>query len=258
MPLVTTILKRCAVAARWLLTALGAQLLDLLSTPRCSACDQALTRRSVFCPVCATSVVLAAPPCRALTEPNVSAPITDDGVVHVHGFAQYGGAVADALRRLKYDDRPDLALPLGALLRRVTRQAQMATGGSKATLACDLVVPVPLHPRRLAERGYNQAALLARQIRTQLDAPLSASLLRRVIDTPAQARLSRKARAQNLRGAFVVVRPEGVRHKRVVLVDDIATTGATLAACAAALHKAGAASVIAVVVALADRRNDGW
>jgi ComF family protein len=270
MPFVGTILKRCVVAARWLLAAVSTGLLDLLSTPRCAACDQALGRKSVFCPACATSIVRATPPRRAITAcGGTDAGASDEGIV-VHGFAQYGGAVADALRRLKYGDRPDLAHPLGALLRRATRQAR-ATAQDDAVpledgslndgrlnfgpLDCDLVVPVPLHPRRLAERGYNQAALLARQVQPELGAPLSTSMLLRVIDTPAQAKLSRTARAQNLRGAFVVVRPERLRDKRVVLVDDIATTGATLAACATALRHAGAASVAALVVALADRRD---
>ncbi len=256
MPLLATFLKRCVLVAGWLWAAVSTLLIDLLSTARCSACDQALGRRSVFCPTCATSIVRATPPYRAIAALDTSGAGAGGQTVRVYGFAQYGGAVADALRRLKYDDRPDLAHPLGALLRRVARQARAATPEGISSLNCDLVVPVPLHPRRLAERGYNQAALLARQVRPELGAPLRPTMIRRVIDTPAQARLSKQARAQNLRGAFVVARPERVRHQRVILVDDIATTGATLAACATALHDAGAASVSALVVALADRRSD--
>jgi ComF family protein len=155
-------------------------------------------------------------------------------------FALYGGPVAVALRRLKYGDRPDLAGPLGHLLRRAARDAR---------LCADLVVPVPLHPARLAERGYNQAALLGAAAASELGAPLAATALRRTRHTPQQARLDRARRLENVARAFQVRDPGRVRGRRVVLVDDVTTTGATLAACAEALRAAGAASVQALVVA---------
>jgi ComF family protein len=208
--------------ARALVTWLG----DALAPPACAACDAGLNRRSVLCATCADAVVAAGP----------------SGVV---AFALYGGPIAVALRRLKYDDRPDLAGPLGHLLRRAARGAG---------LRADVVVPVPLHPARLAERGYNQAALLAAAAARELDAPLEARALVRTRHTSQQARLDRAGRLQNVAGAFAARRGgAGVRGKRVVLVDDVATTGATLEACRAALLDAGAVSVTALCVARAER-----
>jgi len=211
--------------ARALVTWLG----DALAPPACAACDAGLNRRSVLCATCADAVVAAGP----------------SGVV---AFALFGGPIAVALRRLKYDDRPDLAGPLGHLLRRAARDAG---------LRADVVVPVPLHPARLAERGYNQAALLAAAVARELDAPLEARALVRTRHTSQQARLDRAGRLQNVAGAFAARRGAGVRGKRVVLVDDVATTGATLEACRAALLEAGAVSVTALCVARAERAADG-
>jgi ComF family protein len=212
-----------------LLGALGNALADVLAPPTCAACDQRLERRAVLCPACAGGVVVAP-----------KGPVTAFGV--------YGGPLGEALRRLKYEGRPDLATPLGDLLRRAARTGR---------LRADLVVPVPLHPARLAERGYNQAALLAAAVARELGTPLEPRALRRIRHTPQQARLDRAARLSNVAGAFVPgARGERVRGRRVVLVDDVATTGATLGACSDALRDAGASSVTSLVVARAERGED--
>ena len=214
-----------------LLRLLAGKLLDLLAPPTCSACDARLRRRSVFCAACASTIELA----------DLDPP---PGPIPVFARALFGGAVATALRRLKYGDRPDLARQLGSLGRHAAREAR---------IHADLVIPVPLHPARLAERGYNQAALIAAYVARELRLPLEARGLRRTRHTPQQARLDRAARLGNVTGAFQVRSAACVRGRRVVLVDDVATTGATLSACAAALREAGAAEVTAVVVALAAR-----
>jgi ComF family protein len=203
---------------------------DALAPPSCAACDGRLNRRSVFCSTCAGAVVPAGPS-------------------SVVAFALFGGPVATALRRLKYDDRPDLAGPLGDLLRRAARDAG---------LCADVVVPVPLHPARLAERGYNQSALLGAAVARELDAPLEARALVRTRPTAQQARLDQASRRENVAGAFTV-RAGGaaIRGRRVVLVDDVATTGATLEACRTALLEGGAASVTALCVARAEARGGG-
>lgn len=111
----------------------------------------------------------------------------------------------------------------------------------------DLIVPVPLHPRRLRERGFNQALLLA-QAFTGL--PLARELLVRVRHTPPQTTLKNpKERRENVRGAFAVPRPELVRGKKVLLVDDVFTTGATVRECARTLRRAGAREVLVLTVA---------
>ncbi|NUO48141.1 MAG: ComF family protein [Polyangiaceae bacterium] len=185
-----------------------------LAPPACAACDAALpAKRTAFCGACATTVERA------------------DG----QPFAPFifGGALKTAIVRLKYEHRADLALPLGELLR-----ASVVSAGLRA----DLVVPVPLHPLRLVERGYNQAALLAAHVARDI-APLSTAV-RRVEARKRQASLARDERLANLGGAFVA-RPI-VSNKTVMLIDDVRTTGATLAAAEAALRDAGAAKVVPV------------
>lgn len=215
----------------WLIRAFGALLAHALSPSSCAACDVPLARRRVFCPICAATVL----PSAARGQETLA-------------FAVFGGAIAVALRRLKYEDRADLAYPLGELLRGHLRQ----TGTS-----ADLVVPVPLHPKRLAERGYNQAALLARAAARELGVPFAAIALRRARDTPKQALLGKAARLVNVSGAFVVRDASLVRGKKVLVVDDVETTGATLRACREALFAAGATSVVTACLARAGDVGEG-
>jgi len=199
-------------------------LAGLLAPNVCAGCE-ALTVH-VFCARCAATVIrVDASEARGVA----------------HGFAEYGGAVAEAIRRFKYAGRPDLARPLGSLVRRAAREAG---------LTVDVVVPVPLHPKRLAERGYNQAALLGRSAARELGVPLAARALARSRDTPRQATLAAKARRENVDGAFRVRDVAAIRDHRVLLVDDVATTGATLRACRAALAAGAARSVDALVLAV--------
>lgn len=234
---VLSILRRWAWAlARALALLLG----DALSPAACAACDAPVARRRVFCPACARTVV------RAGDLPRVR-PGRERGegeLAAIVAFGLFGGALATALKRLKYEGRSDLGGPLGHLLRRAAREVGMGAG---------VVVPVPLHPRRVAERGYNQAALLASAVADELRAPCSPRALARVRHTPQQVRLDRRERLRNVTSAFCVLRPEAVRGRRVVLVDDVVTTGATLEACAEALLRAGAGEVTALVVARAER-----
>jgi ComF family protein len=152
---------------------------------------------------------------------------------------EYGGPVQEAIVRLKYGGRSDLGAPLGGLV------ARAAVGS-----AADLVVPVPLHPVRLSERGFNHAALLAGPVARALGVPLRASVLRRQARA-AQASLGRDERLANVRGAFTArCRIDGAA---VMLVDDVITTGATSAACTEALLGAGARSVTVVALARAGR-----
>ena len=117
-----------------------------------------------------------------------------------------------------------------------------------AAAAIDVIVPVPLHPRRFRKRGYNQCALLARSLGGRLDRRVDEASLRRVRDTPQQARLSAEERRRNLKGAFEARSPM-LRGRTVLLVDDVATTGSTLDECAKTLSGAGAARVWCATVA---------
>lgn len=197
-----------------------------LAPPRCAACDVAVTGTAVFCAACASTVQRAEE-------------AGSDGAIAAF---VYGGAIADAITRFKYGARPDLARPLCDLLwRAITPHA--------VRLSASVVVPVPLHPARLAERGFNQSALLARLVARRLGAPCLPLALARVRDTPRQASLGRADRLSNVSGAFVARQPGGLAGRPVLLVDDVSTTGATLAACARAALEAGAGGIRTAVLA---------
>ena len=120
----------------------------------------------------------------------------------------------------------------------------------------DLVIPVPLHPRRLAQRGYNQSGLLAAAFAKRIGRICDETSFARVRDTAHQSRSSGDERRTNLKGAFRAVDPSGVRGRTIVLIDDVMTTGATLEECSEALYAAGAYKVIPFVLAKALMNED--
>jgi ComF family protein len=197
-----------------------APLLDLLLAPRCAGCDRP---GSWLCLDCREG-------CDPLRRGRL------------HAASTYGGAVARALHRFKYRGERGLAAELGALV--AARVASDLASG----VALDAVVPAVLHVDRVRERGYDQARLLATEVARLCALPLRAPL-RRVRLARPQVELDRAARARNVRGAFVA-EAGSLRGLRVALVDDVATTGATLAAASAALRAAGAREVRWYVVAL--------
>lgn len=151
--------------------------------------------------------------------------------------AVYAGPAAEAVKRFKFNRQlaflPVMQEWLKPLARELAAQA-------------DLVIPVPLYPRRLTSRGFNQALLLAQGL---TDLPLARDALIRVRHTRPQMELKLKERRENVKGAFAVSRPELVQGKSVLLVDDLFTTGATAWECARALKKAGARQVDVLTVA---------
>lgn len=154
-------------------------------------------------------------------------------------YGPYDGGLDRLIGAFKFDGHYFLAGPLASLL-------SSAIGRRDATV--DVVAAVPMSPRRERARGYNQAELLGRELAKILDRPFQRSLLSRARSTRTQSELPRDQRAANVRGAFVA-RP--CKGTRVLLVDDICTTGETLRSCAAALKKEGAESVYAACVARA-------
>lgn len=194
----------------------------LLFPPVCLGCRR-LLRDDLPLPLCAA--------CGADHVPLAPAQRRVGGLEALHA---YDGPLARAVADLKYAGDVALAGPLGRLL----------AGAEAFRRPWDLVVPVPLHPWRAVLRGYNQAALLARWAvaAAGFQRPvLDPRLLRRLRATPPQAELDAAERRDNLHGAIGVRRP--VDGRRVLVVDDVTTTGATLEACLAALRAAGAAEV---------------
>ena len=155
-----------------------------------------------------------------------------------------------AVQDLKFHARTQLARPLALAL---ARALDSADGDGRAVGAVHGLVPIPLSPARLAERGYNQSLLLARQLSRALGIPVDSPLLQRPLDTAHQPGLSREQRTANLRGAFWVDSRLRSRlaGRDLALVDDVLTTGATTAEAARELLRAGARSVAVWVVARA-------
>jgi ComF family protein len=158
--------------------------------------------------------------------------------------ALHTAPLREAIHALKYDDRPALALPLSRYLVATFRQDPWL----RLTPRIDAVVPAPLHPARLQERGYNQSELLAEHFASACHLPIHPDWLERIRATRQQVGLSAFERQQNVFGAFRA--SPAVAGQILLVVDDVFTTGATLSACADAALAAGAARVYALTLAI--------
>lgn len=224
-------------------------LLSLLFPESCYACDGAMARGEKY--IC--------------TKCNVKLPYTD---FHVHGATELNplqrrfwgkvpvrfafaylyfvpkGRVQRLLHRLKYKGAQELGEHLGQRYGSLLSDHQY-------NQQFDLIVPVPLHKYKLRRRGYNQSDTFARGLSEAMQVPWSSNALARLLDTATQTKKNRLDRWQNVEQVFGVARPDQVKDKRILVVDDVMTTGATLEACAVVLLKAGAAEVSVVAIAAA-------
>jgi len=162
--------------------------------------------------------------------------------VRVRSAAYHTGSLRRAILRWKYGGAVDYT----ASLSRIFRQSY---GVFFLPREFDCIVPVPLHPRRLRRRGFNQCVLLASPLARSLRIPLLRDAALRLRDTPPQSSAGRDRRRTNLRGAFAVREPGRVAGRSVLIVDDVTTTGATVDALAGALLRSGAAHVSAFTLA---------
>lgn len=234
---------------------LATALQDLLLPPRCHICHKPApdTGSLHICPDCRAGLPLLAgsPVCSICGIPFLSA--GDDHpcsrciaapppYTAARAALRYEGACRDLIQHFKYNGKSYLRRPLGLLT--AEQLAPFATAQQP-----DLLVPVPLHPSRLRSRGFNQAVLLGDLLSRQWQIPLLRQGLQRTRPTIPQMELSRKQRSTNLQGAFTVTSPDSVSNRHVMLVDDVFTTGSTLAECALVLRRAGCHTVSAVTVA---------
>ena len=222
-------------------------LLDVLFPPRCARCKKS---GHVLCPSCLAMIEPLRPPlCRMCCTPlpkNNFCRRCSSQPLQLNGLriaSNYQEPLRSYIHMFKYDGNRRLGVPLGALLAQTYKTYRMQA---------DCIIPVPLHPKREQERGYNQAQVLAQVCATHLSLPIYTSLLQRIRPTSSQVHLSWQDRQQNVLAAFQCDQARAKReiaHRRIVIIDDVCTTGSTLAACAAPLFRAGASEVWGLTLA---------
>lgn len=228
-------------------------MLDIFLPPRCAACDCELQSGPALCgacwqeldfingPICA---VTGAPMPYDLGPQSVSLnammrpPLYDVA----RAAMDYRGTARRLIHRLKFHNRPELANLMSGWL---------VSAGAEMLAEADYLLPVPLHRTRLLARRYNQSAELARAVARHSGVQMQVEWVRRIRRTPQQIGMTRKARQTNLRGAFAVKKTvkDKLKGRRVVLLDDVMTTGATVNACSRVLRKAGVAHIGVLTVA---------
>jgi ComF family protein len=226
--------------------------LDLALPPLCAACREPVTD-SGLCAACWSKLAFIAPPyCERLGIPfaydagpgmlSMEAIADPPSYGRARAAVRYDEVARKMVHALKYNDRLDLAPAMGRW---------MARAGQELIAGADALVPVPLHWRRLWARRFNQSAVLAKAIAETSGIAVAYTLIRRVKPTAQQVGLSKAERATNVQGAFrVPADGKGeVRGRRLILIDDVLTSGATLDACTRALLRAGAANVDVLVFA---------
>ncbi len=230
-------------------------LVSLLYPPACTICSASVGLDDYLCDECEAKVPRIVPPfCAKCSEPFSGAITTSFACANCAHRVLYFDAAISAYRSRGIVRRVILDFKYGRqihLRHLIARWLVAALDDQRVReRQFDLVVPVPLHPARERERGFNQAALLAQWTSTHLRVPLK-PVLERIHYTTTQTAFDRVERMENLRGAFRLRKNADVRKSRVLLIDDVLTTGSTLSECARVLKRAGAASVHAVTAARA-------
>lgn len=236
----------------------GTLVLDFCFPRRCAGCGLkwVTSAEGCWCEDCLKGLAWIAPPlCPCCGLPFLDSPASPDHLCgdclqgsfafdSARSAVLYSGVVRDRIHQLKFGHRLYWVPALAQLMEAVFR-------GDNALPPADLAVPVPLHTKRLRQRGFNQSALLAGRLGRSTGGRVRYDILARRRWTAPQTRLARQERLQNVRNAFEVRRPDLVEGRVVLLVDDVFTTGSTLNECVRTLKSAGAAAVHALTVARA-------
>lgn len=232
------------------------KLLDFLIPPACSICNQAVDETATLCPDCFGEIKFITPPyCKICGRP-FEFDIMGECVcaeclkkrplfLQARSAVQYNDMSKKILLPFKHADRLDLVPLMVKLMRRAADELMPDA---------DVIIPVPLHWSRRLKRQYNQSALLVGKLAKLYHKTFSPCVLKRTRATPSQGHLSPDERKRNVTGAFVVAKPELVAGKRVLLVDDVLTTGATANECTKVLLKAGATQVCLLTFASTIRK----
>lgn len=228
-------------------------LLDFIYPPLCVACGKEI-EKGLICEDCLTKLTRL----NIETCPECGEPVFDRNshrcreprlkLKRVRTLGRYNSPRKELIGEFKYHHKPSLAKILG-------KEMGVILNSDPVLKTSDLLVPIPLHPARKRERGYNQAELLAEEISKFTYIPFS-NCLKRVKNTKAQVTLSERERLENVREAFKLKKGADISGKRVILIDDVFTTGATLNAAALSLIEGGAEEVYGLTVAAAHSGDD--
>lgn len=237
--------------------------INIFFPPLCPLCEKEMVEPRGLCAACSAGITaIKGPACSTCGLPFAATGGSDHLCTECTGAkipfitarsaVVYKGAAVDGVHLFKYRDRFSLARPFGLMLASAARASisgasRVGLTGGSTQLRLDAIVPVPLHIKRLRARGYNQSLLLARAASKELGVEVYASALKRTRHTRPQIELKHEDRRRNVRGAFTTHGARALSGKNVLLVDDVYTTGATIAECSRVLKKAGARVLVATL-----------
>jgi ComF family protein len=232
-------------------------LLDFVYPQHCAICKKHLRREEKdICQVCWNSLVTLTDPfcpyCKSFIEEedtecsfckSAGEFSEDHKILLVRSLGRFDEYYKELIHRFKYGKK----IPLG---KRLGRRLGETINDDSIFLKSDFLIPVPLHKSRYRERGFNQSEIIAEEISKATGLPFLKDMLKRKKNTKDQTNLSPQEREKNVRGAFVVTEPEMINGKKIILVDDVITTGATLSECARMLKQAGAEKILGMTIAV--------
>ena len=239
-------------------------ILDFVYPQHCAVCKKHLKREERdVCEVCWNSLVTLPDPfcpyCKSFIEredtkcsfcESARKVGEDHNFFMVRSLGRFDDYYRELIHRFKYGKK----IPLGRRL--AQRLGETINGDShlKTQNSCflesDFLIPVPLHKSRYRERGFNQSEIVAQEISKIIGVSVLKNVLKRKKNTKDQTELSPLQREENVKGAFVVTKPEMINGKKIILVDDVITTGATLSECARMLKQAGAKEILGMTIAV--------